>query len=147
MKIGFIGTGNMGSGIIKGILNSKFVPNENINIFDLDREKVNTLVREYKVIEKSCETEIVESSDIVILAVKPNVYPVVLKKIRNYLTEKKILLTIAAGFSIEKIEAIIDTDKKIVRTMPNTPAQVLEAMTAVTFNRNITEEEKQNICN
>ena len=145
MKIGFIGTGNMGSGIIKGILNSKFVPNENINIFDLDREKVNALVREYKVIEKSCETEIVESSDIVILAVKPNVYPVVLKKIRNYLTEKKILLTIAAGFSIEKIEAIIDTDKKIVRTMPNTPAQVLEAMTAVTFNRNITEEEKQNI--
>ena len=40
MKIGFIGTGNMGSGIIKGIINSKFILNENINVFDVDKEKV-----------------------------------------------------------------------------------------------------------
>ena len=47
MKIGFIGTGNMGSSIIKGILSSKFEENENINIFDLDKDKVNNLVKEY----------------------------------------------------------------------------------------------------
>ena len=46
MKIGFIGTGNMGSSIIKGILSSKFEENENINIFDLDKDKVNNLVKE-----------------------------------------------------------------------------------------------------
>ena len=40
MKIGFIGTGNMGSGIIKGIVNSKFIPNGNINVYDLNKEKV-----------------------------------------------------------------------------------------------------------
>lgn len=54
-----------------------------------------------------------------------------------------ILLTIAAGFSIEKVEKILGTEAKVVRAMPNTPAQVLEGMTAVAFNQNITEEEKQ----
>lgn len=143
MKIGFIGTGNMGSGIIKGLLNSKFVPNENINIFDLDRSKVEPLEKNYKLTVKNTEIEVVENSDIIILAVKPHIYPTVLKKIRNYLTENTILLTIAAGFCLEKTESIVGGDKKVVRTMPNTPAQVLEAMTAVTFNKNIKEEEKE----
>lgn len=143
MKIGFIGTGNMGAGIIRGLLNSKFVPNENINIFDLDQVKVELLKKNYNLSVKNSEIEVVENSDIIILAVKPHIYPTVLKKIRNSLTENNILLTIAAGFSLEKTEGIVGGDKKVVRTMPNTPAQVLEAMTAVTFNKNIEDEEKE----
>lgn len=143
MKIGFIGTGNMGSGIIKGIINSKFIPNENINIFDLDKNKVNSLIEKYSVSPSNSEIEIVENSDIVLLAVKPHIYPAVLRKIKNNLKNSTIILTIAAGFSIEKVETIIGTDKKVVRTMPNTPAQVLEGMTAISFNKNISDEEKQ----
>lgn len=142
MKIGFIGTGNMGSGMIKGIINAQFVPNNHINVFDLDQNKTKTLAQEFGITILNNETEITEKSDIIILAVKPNIYPIILEKIKPSLHSRSIILTIAAGFPIEKTENIIGDDKKIVRTMPNTPAQVLEGMTAVAFNKNINNEEK-----
>ena len=139
MKIGFIGTGNMGSSIIKGISISKFLESENINIFDLDKEKVRTLVEKYGVNALSSEKELAENSDIVILAVKPHIIPNVLEKLKGNVKGNTIILTIAAGISISVLENALGADKKIVRTMPNTPAQVLEGMTAVCFNKNILE--------
>ncbi len=143
MKIGFIGTGNMGSGMIKGIISSKFIPNNNIYIFDLNKDKTNFFVDKYNIKSLNSEIEVVEKCDIIILAIKPNIYKMVLEKIKNNLNQKKIILTIAAGFSIEKVENIVGKDKKIVRTMPNTPVQVLEGMTAVTFNENINKEDRE----
>ena len=123
MKIGFIGTGNMGSAIINGLVISKFVSEKEINIFDLNDEKVKKISEKYNVKSLQKEAEIVENSEIIILAVKPDVYSSVLKKIKDK----------------------IGKDKKIVRTMPNTPVQVMEGMTAVSFNKNINPEEKETI--
>ena len=143
MKIGFIGTGNMGSSIIKGILSSKFEKSENINIFDLDKEKVNNLVKEYGVNTTNSEKELAENCNIIILSVKPHIIPVVLKNLSGNVKKDTIILTIAAGISISVIENALGEDKKVVRTMPNTPAQVLSGMTAVTFNKNIENSEKE----
>ena len=143
MKIGFIGTGNMGSSIIKGILSSKFEENENINIFDLDKDKVNNLVKEYGVNAVNSEKELARNSDIIVLSVKPHIIPVVLKNLSENVKKDTIILTIAAGISISVIENALGEDKKVVRTMPNTPAQVLSGMTAVTFNKNIENSEKE----
>ena len=143
MKIGFIGTGNMGSSIIKGILSAKFEKSENINIFDLDKEKVNNLVKEYGVNAVNSEKELAKNSDIIVLSVKPHIIPVVLKNLSENVKKDTIILTIAAGISISVIENALGEDKKVVRTMPNTPAQVLSGMTAVTFNKNIENSEKE----
>lgn len=143
MKIGFIGTGNMGSSIIKGILSSKFEKSENINIFDLDKEKVNNLVKEYGVNAVNNEKELAENCNIIILSVKPHIIPIVLKNLSGNVKKDTIILTIAAGISISVIENALGEDKKVVRTMPNTPAQVLSGMTAVTFNKNIENSEKE----
>lgn len=143
MKIGFIGTGNMGSSIIKGILSSKFEENENINIFDLDKDKVNNLVKEYGVNAVNSEKELAKNCDIIILSVKPHIIPIVLKNLSGNVKKDTIILTIAAGISISVIENALGEDKKVVRTMPNTPAQVLSGMTAVTFNKNIENSEKE----
>ena len=143
MKIGFIGTGNMGSSIIKGILSSKFEENENINIFDLDKDKVNNLVKEYGINAVNSEKELAENCDIIILSVKPHIIPIVLKNLSGNVKKDTIILTIAAGISISVIENALGEDKKVVRTMPNTPAQVLSGMTAVTFNKNIENSEKE----
>ena len=143
MKIGFIGTGNMGSSIIKGILSSKSEKSENINIFDLDKEKVNNLVKEYGVNAVNSEKELAENCNIIILSVKPHIIPIVLKNLSGNVKKDTIILTIAAGISISVIENALGEDKKVVRTMPNTPAQVLSGMTAITFNKNI--ENKRNI--
>lgn len=143
MKIGFIGTGNMGSSIIKGILSSKFEKSENINIFDLDKEKVNNLVKEYGVNTANSEKELAGNCDIIVLSVKPHIIPIVLKNLSGNVKKDTIILTIAAGISISVIENALGEDKKVVRTMPNTPAQVLSGMTAVTFNKNIENSEKE----
>ena len=145
MKIGFIGTGNMGSAMIKGLVTSEYVSGDKINIFDVNKEKSKELSEKYNVNSLQNEIEIVDNSDIVVLSVKPNIYGSVLEKIKDRIGENKIIVAIAAGVSIQNIENIAGKDKKIVRTMPNTPAQVLEGMTAVVFNENISEEEKKDI--
>jgi len=145
MKLGIIGAGNMGSSILKGVTASNFLENKNIAIFDLNKEKIEELSKEYGVKRAKSENEIAKESSILILSVKPNIIPKVLEKIKDGLTEKTIVLSIAAGISINFIQNIIGTDKKVVRTMPNTPAQVMEGMTAVSFNHNIQENEKSMI--
>ena len=143
MKIGFIGTGNMGSAMIKGLVTSEYVSGSDINVFDVNVEKSRELSEKYNVKPLQNEVEVVDNSDVTVLSVKPNIYNSVLEKIKARIDENKIILAIAAGISIESVENITGKDKKVVRIMPNTPAQVLEGMTAVTFNGNVKEEEKK----
>ncbi len=145
MKVGFIGTGNMGNAIIGGIIKSSFVESTDINIYDINTEKCEEIRNMYNVNILEDEKEIVEKSDIIILAVKPHFYSSILSKISNTITNEKIILTIAAGISIAQVQEILGPDKKVIRTMPNTPAQILEGMTAVSFNTNITSKEKEMI--
>ena len=140
MELGIIGAGNMGSSILKGVTTSNFLLSDDVAVFDLNKEKVEKLVKEYGVKRAETENELVEKSNIIILSVKPNIVPIVLKKIKDKLDENTIILSIAAGVSIDFIEKVIGSDKKVVRTMPNTPAQVMEGMTAVSFNSNIEEK-------
>lgn len=140
MNIGIIGIGNMGGAILKGLVESQFINGENINVFEINKMAIKKI--KYNINVFSNEIELVRNSDIIILAIKPNLMSQVLEKIKIVLDDSKIVLSIAAGISINYIEKIIGKDKKIVRTMPNTPAQVLEAMTAVSFNDRIDENDK-----
>lgn len=140
MNIGIIGIGNMGGSILKGLIESEAINTKNINIFEINKMLIKKI--KYNINVFSSEIELVQNSDVIILAVKPNIMSQVLEKIKLFLDDSKIVLSIAAGISIDYIEKIIGKDKKIVRTMPNTPAQVLEAMTAVSFNDRIDENDK-----
>lgn len=131
----------MGGAILKGLVESQFINGENINVFEINKMAIKKI--KYNINVFSNEIELVRNSDIIILAIKPNLMSQVLEKIKIVLDDSKIVLSIAAGISINYIEKIIGEDKKIVRTMPNTPAQVQEGMTAVSFNKNIKETEKE----
>ena len=113
MKIGIIGIGNMGSAIAKGLLgkNELFLSNRGSNL-EFFKDKEVSIMENRKV---------VENSDYVILAVKPNYYKEVIDEIKDLL-ENKVFISIAAGFTLEKLENLLGSDKKIVMTMPNTPA-------------------------
>ena len=130
----------MGGSILKGLIESEAINAENINIFEINKMLIKKI--KYNINVFSSEIELVQNSDVIILAVKPNIMSQVLEKIKTVLDDSKIVLCIAAGISIDYIEKIIGKDKKIVRTMPNTPAQVLEAMTAISFNDRIDENDK-----
>jgi len=139
--IGFIGCGNMGSAMIKGIINSKVLKSEKIYVYDRSLESMEALKSNLGVQISKSATVLVEESDIVFLAVKPNVYKIVLEEIKDYFNEDKIFVSIAAGINKAFIENILGKDKKIVRSMPNTPALVNEGMSALCPNDHLTSDE------
>ncbi|MGM0379733.1 MAG: pyrroline-5-carboxylate reductase [Bacillota bacterium] len=140
-KIGFIGSGNMGTAMIKGILSSEIIDSKNIYVNDIHKEKLDNLEENLGVKTTLNVKDLVKSVDILVLSVKPNIYKKVLLDIKDSLKKDMLIVTIAAGISIEFVENLIGDDKKIIRTMPNTPALVNEGMAAICPNKNIEKDE------
>jgi len=139
-KIGFIGAGNMATAIISGIIKSQLILANDINAFDLSNvacEKMETFG--VNVLKNACS--VVESSDIIFLAVKPQTYPDVLKEISFCSFEKKIVVTIAAGISSDYIKGYLGENCKIVRAMPNTPLLLGCGATALSACSSVSDEE------
>lgn len=144
MSIGFIGCGNMASAIISGIIESKTVKAQEINIYDVFYPAVEKLATKYDVNICEDENAVVTSSDTVILAVKPNVLSSVLEKINNTLAESDtLIISIAAGKTTEFIRNALSHDNRIIRVMPNINATVGESMSAYTANAQATDDDKQ----
>ena len=140
-KIGFIGAGNMAGAIIGGIIKSNLVESQNVIASAKTMTNLNKLKDEYNINVTLDAREFVKNSDIVFMAVKPNIFDGVLESVKDLIGDEKIVVSIAAGKSISSIENIIGDDKKIIRTMPNTPALVNEGMSALCPNKNIEDEE------
>lgn len=139
--IGFIGAGNMGSAIIGGILNASLATTSQI-IASAHSQKTLEEVRNKFSIETTLSNEIVaERSDILFLAVKPNMFDEVIPQIAPHIKSGCIIVSIAAGKTIDSIEKAFGRDIKLVRAMPNTPALVGEAMSALCANEAVTEDE------
>lgn len=94
---------------------------------------------EGKNLEIATNIDLVKKADFIIMAVKPHIYPKLIEEIKDYIKDQ-VLISIAAGQSIEGLEKMAG-DKKIVMTMPNTPAKVGLAMSAICPNKNLDEKE------
>lgn len=140
-RIGFIGAGNMAKAIIGGILNSKLIAAENIFIYGPHVEKLKTTQGEYGVQISNSAKELAESMDILFIAVKPNIFLEVLNEIKEYINKDTIVISIAAGITINEMEDILQNKYKIVRAMPNTPSLVGEGMSSLCCNDRVTEDE------
>lgn len=146
MNIGFIGCGNMANAIIKGIVSSGVVKGEDICAYDPNVDAINNAALNYSI--KKCESanEVVEYSDFVVLAVKPNMLTSIITEINAKLEgSKKVLISIAAGKTIEFIRDKLSHDNKIVRVMPNINALVGSACSAYCANAKVTNTEKKKI--
>jgi pyrroline-5-carboxylate reductase len=140
-KIGFIGTGCMGTAMIKSLVKSAKVQAENIYIFDPDLNKTEQLRNGFGINVLKSGTEVVDETDIVILAVKPYILKSVLEECKTRFNNEKILVSFAVGIPIKFYKEIIGMDKKVIRTMPNTPMQVGEGMTLISFENEVSKEE------
>lgn len=145
--IGFIGAGNMAKAIIRGIINSKTFKPGNIIISNPHQSKLDAISQEYGVLTTTDNKEVAQKSNIIILSVKPKIYPAVIEEIQDIITEETLIVNIAAGKSIESIEQTFKRKVKVVRVMPNTPALVGEAMSCLCANQEVTSEEMQEIIN
>ncbi|MCA1927191.1 MAG: pyrroline-5-carboxylate reductase [Calditerrivibrio sp.] len=141
-KIGFIGSGNMATALIKGILKSELVPAEEIYTSDVDMEKLENLSNEFgiNIIFKN-NKKLVDDTDVIILAVKPQIMGKVLKEISEKVTEDKLLISIAAGISSEFVANALGKKVRFIRTMPNTPALVLEGATGIAPGEDATDDD------
>lgn len=144
MKIGFIGCGNMACAIIKGIINSRAVNVKEIYVFDVYSPACEKIGKDYRINILNDAVEITEKCDIVILAVKPNVIFDVLNEIKTAVKKyNPLLISIAAGKTIQFISSQIDGNSRIIRVMPNINAKVGAAISAYTANEFATDDDKR----
>lgn len=141
MKIGFIGLGNMAKAIIGGMLDQEIVRAEDI-IGTAKTEETMTAVREtYGIGIRKSNVEVAKEAETLILAVKPQFFTEVIGQIRDVVPEVTLIVSIAAGKSMEWIEDAFGRKIKLVRCMPNTPALVGAGCTGVCVNSRVSEEE------
>lgn len=144
MKIGFIGTGNMASAIIKGIIEKNFINASDVYLFDVMNEKVKKFAKEIGANACNSNKELVSAVDAVVLAVKPTVIKKVVSEIKDdILKNKSLIISIAAGTPIEKLQQLLKTEEKIpiVRVMPNVNAMIGEGAAAVCGNAYASDEQ------
>jgi pyrroline-5-carboxylate reductase len=142
-QIGIVGSGNMAEALIRGLLHpaGAVVP-EHIFTSDVSTERLNFLYNKYGIKTFHDNKEVVKSAEVVILAVKPQIIQTVLQEISEYVDERKLVISIAAGVKIEIIQEILKPTR-VVRVMPNIAALVHAAITALSPGRYATEEDIQ----
>ncbi len=141
MKLGFIGTGNMASAIMGGIIDQQIIPADEIigaDVFAPGREKVKD---QFDIHVTEDNLEVVKTAEVVILSVKPQFYKEVIREIKDEVREDQIIITIAPGKTLAWLLEQFGKQVKIVRTMPNTPAMMGAGMTAACPNEFLTEDE------
>ena len=143
--IGFIGAGNMGSAMIGGIVHSDLVTTSQIIASAHSTATLEKLQGTYSIETTLSNETVAERSDILFLAVKPNKFDEVIPQISAHVKPDCVIVSIAAGKTIAAIEDTFGRPIKLVRAMPNTPALVGEAMSALCVNSNVTPEELKEV--
>lgn len=139
--LGFIGCGNMGQAMLGNIIKSKTFSPENIIVSRSNEENLKVLREKYNVKITTDNKEVAEKSDILILAVKPNIYPNIIEEIKGTIRKETLIISIAAGRSIKNIEELFGEEIRLIRIMPNTPVLVGEGITAICPNRKASKED------
>ncbi len=135
LKIGVIGGGNMGAAIIAGIY-KKY----SVNVCELDQKKCQSLKKKYKVNVCDLRT-LMDQTEIILLAVKPQVFDEVLASVKTVMVKEKTFISIAAGITTKYIEQKLGGRAKVIRTMPNLPAQIQQGLTGICKGKYATDKE------
>jgi pyrroline-5-carboxylate reductase len=130
VKIGIVGTGNMGEAILKGLLDNVLTAQDIICV-DKSQESLDRISKAYQVV-CSAEISAIKDCDVVLLAVKPQNMDEVLPLLGKVITEKTLIISIAVGITSSFIVKNLGIDKaSVVRAMPNTPALVGKGVTGL----------------
>ena len=129
-KIGFIGSGKMAGAIIKGLVRNRI--GESIIATQAEKEGVEEKSKELGIKIILDNKELVENSNVIFIAVKPNQVLGVLEEIKPVVTPYHLIVSVAAGVTTSKLEANLPEKTRVIRVMPNTPALIGEGMFGLT---------------
>lgn len=144
-NIGFIGCGKMAQAMIQGMLTSGTVSAKQIIVSAKTEETLKRVQEDFRIQTTSDNGEVAAHADILFLAVKPDVYSEVINEIKADLKEDAIVVTIAAGISLDFIKKAFGRSVKTVRSMPNTPSLVGAGMSALCASESVTAEEMSGV--
>ncbi len=141
LTVSLLGCGNMGSILLKSLVSLPFTSPEKISVYDpepLTRKKNEKM----KVRFSNSARESVKGKEMIILAMKPQNISTLLSEIQETVSPESLVVSIAAGISIGKIQSGLRADQKVVRAMPNTPALIKKGMTGLAYSERVTPDEK-----
>jgi pyrroline-5-carboxylate reductase len=137
-KIAFLGGGNMAEALIKGMLAGGVVKADGMIVNDVSPDRMAHLQKSYGITAQASQKEAVTAADIILLCVKPQVIDAVLAKTGPVIDGSKLVISIAAGVTIARIEKVLAIGTRVIRVMPNTPALVLAGAAGIAAGRSAT---------
>lgn len=140
-SIGMVGGGQMGEALIRGLMESGLTEAAHIIVAEPAASRRDYLETNYQVRTTESTAELAGASQVIILAVKPQVMEPVLTLYREYLSDQHLLISIAAGVTLSQMERCLSEQMRIIRVMPNTPALVLAGASAISGNKNASRED------
>ncbi|MBS3906258.1 MAG: pyrroline-5-carboxylate reductase [Syntrophaceae bacterium] len=140
-QIGFVGSGNMGEALIHGLLHGHLCRPEQILCSDVRPERLKAIREKYGARGTSHNSEVVKQSDIVILAVKPQIMKQVIEEVAKHLDLTKLIISIAAGVPLDAIESCARKELKLIRVMSNICVSVREGVSAIAGGRHASKED------
>ncbi len=142
---GFIGAGRMASALIRGMIRAGVATPDRISVSDPLEFARDELSRETGVTASPSNLAVIERSDVLVLAVKPQSMGQVLAELKPAVSPKHLVVSIAAGVTIDTIRDALGADRKVVRVMPNTPALVGEGASAYAMGPNTTKGDETTV--
>jgi len=141
-SVAFIGAGAMGAAMIGGLAGGDDIDRAHMIASDRNEDRLALVRDQFGIRTTLCNREAARKADVVVLAVKPQVLPAVLSELEGGIRQDALALSIVAGASIANIASLLK-HRAIVRTMPNTPAQVGEGMTVWTATPEVSPEQRK----
>ena len=141
--LGFVGAGNMGEAMIRGILGAKLLPPRRVVVLEARPERAKELVRRFGVTAARGMRELFTRCETVVFAVKPQGLGDVLQQVPPGMAKGRLVISVVAGVPARTFLSVLGEGTRVVRAMPNTPAQVGMGSTGLYFARGVPREKKE----
>ena len=145
MKIGFIGLGNMGASLAKAVLQAK--TGAQILLANRSQAKVDAFIANFGG-QASSNEEIFAEADVIFLGVKPAQFSELLSQYQTILEKREslLLISMAAGLTLEKLASLLPSQHRIIRIMPNTPVAIGQGVISYALSPNCSVEDRELFC-
>lgn len=130
-RVGFLGAGNMGEALIRGLCQAGLVPAADVLASDPRGDQIARLRSQYGITPVADNAALVRAADVIVLAVKPQIMAGVLREVAEHVDAARLVISVAAGVSTATLRGHLPKARRLIRVMPNTPALVREGVTAI----------------
>ena len=141
LKIGFLGAGKMASALAKGFIRAGLAPADAIIASDPYEAACAAIAKDAGIKTTGSNADVLKAAQVIVLAVKPDQVASVLAEARPHFTEKHLLISIAAGVTLQRLESALPEGARVIRVMPNTPALIGASASAFALGRNATPDD------